>query len=1039
MSNFRQVLNLTEQDRYILGSTGEKIIADRYLQKGGKLEVGATVMAVVDPETSFHDLGTVTEIKTVNRKKMITVKLRDGFEIELESDRVDVLKETSPVQMNARIAKGVTAHFKKDREKYEKLFRDELLNNFNYVPGGRINASMGTGVQTTSYNCFVIPNVGPRPKDYAESFGRTLEIQARSGGVGMNLSFVPPQGTLTEPREVRRSDVQLVMDVWHPDLLSFLSENYANSTKVVRISKEFKKALETNANWTFEFPDHKAVKDYDQLWFGDLGKWKSAGLPIIEGDVIPARELYAKIVEAGVSMVDEVLVFFKEVHTGDNRNTIATALGDQWEYQLDGHQVAVNLSSLRPRYAKVLGVNGRSSGAYSWGTLYDKGNWAYAQGFGPVAVAEIMSTGCLLIIQGGSRRGALMIVLNDWHQDIFKFINAKRDMSLINGANISVGFSEEFMASLKENGDWNLGYVKEELFKQYEFKYYVKKSDFVKTEVVKAEEIWENMMESAWASAEPGVIFMGRYNQMSNSFGLGHEIIATNPCGEQGIPGFAVCNLGAVNLAQMANGWHDQLEKRAFKNKTLEKQIRKELEKHFDEEEVEIYLYNIKWEELEKITRLGLRFQNAIIDATYYPFEENKKQQLGERRVGLGFMGLHDLMIYNGVQYGTDESEKFCDVVIGMMAEWCYLESVELAKEEGSFPFYKQDEFLSSRYMKQMAKEKPHVVAAIKKYGIRNVTSMTVAPTGTTGTLVGVSTGCEPHYAWEYKRNSRLGKFVERVRIVKEYRDAHPEFEVYDDYSDLPSYFVTSMDLTPEEHVNVQASLQKWIDSSISKTCNAPSDYTVENVRALYELAYERGAKGVTIYRNKSRDSQVLEVEEKEEVKAPVQVVEAPKPARSQNRKPVLYGATYEKATPLGDAFITINDDPEDNLAREILINIGKAGTDIFAFSEIIGRLATLYLKESDNPSKEAKIVKHLSGIGGQNSVGFGPNKITSVGDAVAKALVEHAENFPLRKIAKQPTVHAKSKADESEETQVSSLRNAMHDRDLCPNCQVGS
>ena len=330
-------------------------------------------------------------------------------------------------------------------------------------------------------------------------------------------------------------------------------------------------------------------------------------------------------------------------------------------------------------------------------------------------------------------RGALMIVLNDWHQDIFKFINSKRDMDLITGANISVGFSEEFMSSLKEKSNWNLGYVKEELFKQYEYKYFVDKTDFIKTEVVKAEEIWENMMDAAWTSAEPGVVFMGRYNEMSNSYHLGYEVIATNPCGEQGIPGFSVCNLGAVNLAFMANGWFDQMDIRSFKNKKLEKQIRKELQKHFDDEMTERLLYNIKWEELEKVTRLGLRFQDAIIDATFYPFEENKKQQLGERRVGLGFMGLHDLMIYNGVRYGSEDSEKFCDVLIGMMAEWCYLESIELAKENGPFPFYKQEEFLSSGYMKQMAKEKPHVVAEIKKHGIRNVTSMTIAPTGTTG------------------------------------------------------------------------------------------------------------------------------------------------------------------------------------------------------------------------------------------------------------------------------------------------------------------
>ena len=302
-------------------------------------------------------------------------------------------------------------------------------------------------------------------------------------------------------------------------------------------------------------------------------------------------------------------------------------------------------------------------------------------------------------------------------------------------------------------------------------------------------------------------------------------------------------------------------------------------------------------------------------------------------------------------------------------------------------------------------------------------------------TSVGVSTGCEPYYAWEYLRNSRLGQFTEKIRIVKEYRDTHPEFEVQDDFSDLPDYFVTSMDLTPEEHVIVQATLQKWIDSSISKTCNAPEDYTVEDVRALYELAYERGAKGVTIYRDGSRSEQVLETkkdEPKEEAKAPEASPAAPK---SRKREGVLFGATYKKPTPLGDAFITINDDSE-GLAREIIINIGKAGSEIFAMSETIGRLATLYLKESDNPKREAKIVKHLSGIGGQNSVGFGSNKITSVADAVAKALVEHAETFPLRKLKEQAAIEVNVVEEEKKGKPESSLRKASIQRDLCPNCQ---
>lgn len=566
---------------------------------------------------------------------------------------------------------------------------------------------------------------------------------------------------------------------------------------------------------------------------------------------------------------------------------------------------------------------------------------------------------------------------------------------------------------------------------------------------------------------------------------------------EQGLPGYAVCNLGAVNLAKVANGWYDRpTAKTEFKNKELEVRIKKELLRFFSEERAEFFLYHINWELLEEITRVGLRFQDAIIDSTFYPFDANRKQQLAERRVGLGIMGLHDLMLLCGVEYGSEESDGFSDVVMGMIAEWCYLESAELAKENGPFPNYKEELFLSSGYMAQMAERKPHVIEVIKKYGVRNVTNMTIAPTGTTGTMVGISTGCEPYFAWEYFRNSRLGMFMEAVDIVRAYREAHDHTEkkytkgylapgqveimpeelkgktkeeieeyregTYDEFDDLPSVFVTAMSLTPEQHVRVQAALQRWIDSSISKTCNAPSDYKVEDVKALYEKAYELGCKGVTIYRDQSRDTQVLEtkredkkgkdvVSSQEEVAVMAeQVSEEPRVEYVKKaRNNPLYGATYKKKTPMGTAYITINDDPETGLARELFVNIGKAGSDIFAMSESLGRALTLFLKDSPNPNKEAAIVKHFSGVGGQNTVGFGPNKISSVADAVAKALMEHAETFPLRELNRLKSEAAEKEEERvqqaelpvqevvaaSKETGLTAMRRASIQRDICPEC----
>lgn len=1047
----KTMLPFTEED--YLSPTGERIVADRYLLKDIKketLKVGSLVVAVVDKKRAYHELARVVGLDESARK--VTVEFRDGHRMELAFEDIDVLKETAPREMWRRIAKGA-ARATRDPVYWEERFY-RLQSGWKYVPGGRINASMGTGIQTTSYNCFVIPNVGPRPRDYARSFGQTLEIQARSGGVGMNLSQVPPQGSLVPVSTLRRSNLQLVLDVWHPDLFDFLQESYPNSTKVVRINRAFLQAVEERADWTFVFPD-TSFERYDELWDGDLEHWMKRDLPVRYGQTVPAVTVYDKILDSGVVVVEEELLG-AVLSPGDSRGTIADTLGDMWEHLTAGRRVAVVLSSLRPRYTYVKGVNGRSSGAYSWGILYDKGHQVFAEGFGPVGVGEIMSVGCQLTLQGGSRRGALMLILNDRHADLHKFIRAKQTDGVITGANVSVGISEEFMATKKTGGMWSLGFPRLEEMDEFngDFREWEASGrELVITETLPAEELWDEIVTSAWKSAEPGVVFLGRYNAMSNSWYF-NPIIATNPCGEQGLPAFGICNLGAVVLSKFAAGFEDSGVKVAFADPAKEEYIRRQLERHFDKERAEFFLHHIKWEELEETTRTGLRFQDAVIDATYYPFEENRRNQLNERRVGLGIMGLHDLLIYCGVRYGSEESTKLIDVLMGMMAEWCYLESVELAKENGPFPMFDAEKFLQSGYMRRMAEEKPHVTEAIRRHGVRNVTTMTIAPTGTTGTMVGCSTGCEPYYAWSYFRNSRLGMFEENAQIVDEYLALHPGA----DKNSLPEYFVTAMELTPEEHVRVQAALQKWIDSSISKTCNAPNSYTVEDTKKLYDLAYELGCKGVTIYRDGSRSEQVLALTEEglkreagregrhgggDAEAAASRAAGDPETARKgyvkRKRPEVLYGATYKKETPLGTAYITINDDPEDHLAREIFVNIGKAGSDVYAANEALGRAITLYLMDSQNPEKEAVLVRHFSGIGGYSAVGFGDRRITSVPDAIAKSLIEHAETFPLRRMAQQMAAGAAGGADApgvgGKNRNGRPLRDFNIGKDLCPNC----
>ncbi|MBP1969727.1 ribonucleoside-diphosphate reductase alpha chain [Virgibacillus natechei] len=303
---------------------------------------------------------------------------------------------------------------------------------------------------------------------------------------------------------------------------------------------------------------------------------------------------------------------------------------------------------------------------------------------------------------------------------------------------------------------------------------------------------------------------------------------------EQPLAPYSVCNLAAVNLAEMANK----------DTKTVD------------------------FKKLEQTVKTGVRMQDNVIDATPYFLEENKKQALGERRVGLGVMGMHDLLIYCETEYGSKAGNELIDKLFEAIATTAYRESIELAKEKGSFPFLigKTDEetkelreaFINTGYMKKMPED---IREAILENGIRNSHLLTVAPTGSTGTMVGVSTGLEPYFSFSYYRSGRLGKFIEvKASIVQEYLDRNPEA----DPNNLPKWFVASMDLTPEAHADTQCVIQRWVDSSISKTVNAPRGYKVDQVESVYRRLYNGGAKGGTVYVDGSRDSQVLTLKAEE-------------------------------------------------------------------------------------------------------------------------------------------------------------------------------
>ncbi|WP_405110860.1 adenosylcobalamin-dependent ribonucleoside-diphosphate reductase [Paenibacillus sp. FSL K6-1217] len=667
-------------------------------------------------------------------------------------------------------------------------------------------------------------------------------------------------------------------------------------------------------------------------------------------------------IAAGAGASEELTLFncYVVPSPKDSRGGIMQTLSEMTEIMARGGGVGINLSSLRPRRAIVRGVNGSSSGSVSWGGLF-----SYTTG---------------LIEQGGSRRGALMLMINDWHPDVLDFITVKQTMGQVTNANLSVCVSNSFMKAVKEDLDWELVFPDttdpdyDTLWDGDLDKWKADNRRVIPYRTVRARDVWHTIIQSAWKSAEPGVVFMEYYNQMSNSWYF-NPIICTNPCGEQGLPGWGVCNLSAVNLS-----------------------------KFYDAEN-----HDVDWADLATTTRYSVRFLDNVIDKTPYHFPENEANQKLERRVGLGTMGLAELMIKLNIRYGSPESLEFLDKLYGFMAREAYLASAEIAGEKGSFQAFDTDPYLQSGFMRNITEVYPEVGESIRKHGMRNVTVITQAPTGSTGTMVGTSTGIEPYFAFKYFRQSRLGYDEQFVPIAQEWLEAHPGEE-------LPEYFVTSMDLSAKDHIRVQAAIQRWVDSSISKTANCPSDFTVEETAELYEMAFDLGCKGVTIYRDGSRDVQVLETAKKEDKKESQAVVEpvetkeappaapatvstapAPQPAASgvdkqyKKRPQVLRGATYKINTPFGMAYITIND--LDGIPAEIFLNVGKAGSDVFAMAEALGRVCSLFLRYGDHGEKVGLLIKHLKGIGGSGAIGFGANRVESIADAVAKALETHVLN----------------------------------------------
>ena len=641
---------------------------------------------------------------------------------------------------------------------------------------------------------------------------------------------------------------------------------------------------------------------------------------------------------------------------------------------------------------------------------------------GPVGFLEAYDRAFDVIAQGGTRRGANMAVLNVEHPDIEEFISSKAEEGKLTNFNISVGITDAFMEAVANDEDFDL--INPRTGKVWK--------------TVSASEIFDKIAQYAHRNGEPGLLFLDAANR-TNPVPHLYKLEATNPCGEQWLGPYENCCLGSVNLAQ-----------------------------HITDDG------KIDWEKLAETVTNTTRFLDNVVEVNaYVPSVPQLKEAAHRvRRIGMGIMGLADIMYATGVRYGSPESIELAGQVMEFVRYQAMKTSIELAQKRGPFPAIK-----GSIYDPEDLKWSPPeplqpytldfgrpevdwdaIVAGIKTYGIRNGAQTTIAPTGTIGTVTGCEGyGCEPVFALAYTRyvkesegdvaltyaSPKFLKALEDEGIDEDLKNQIIEQVKHDgtcqSVDAIPEKirhtFVVSMDISPEEHVLMQAALQRFVDNSISKTINFPPDATVDDVKKVYRMAWELGLKGLTVYVTGSRQEVVLETKAVAEAKKggnglTAHAQEESTLISSPQRRPRpsrLMGLTYRRATPLGTAYVTINQTDEKE-PFEVFMNVGKAGSDVAAVSEALGRLISYILRMPSylTPTERLQqVIYQLAGIGGGRPLGFGPQRVRSLPDAIAQVLDEYLrENIVL-----QTAVHDDAPAAGQLELPLNQIG------DLCPEC----
>lgn len=573
---------------------------------------------------------------------------------------------------------------------------------------------------------------------------------------------------------------------------------------------------------------------------------------------------------------------------------------------------------------------------YDFSTLRPKGapvRGVGADASGPLSFMDVWDAMCRTIMSAGSRRGAMMATLRCDHPDIEAFIAAKREPGRLRNFNLSVLVTDAFMDAVARDADWPLVFGA----KTYR--------------TIRARALWDSITRATYDYAEPGVLFIDRINARNN-LAYCETIHSTNPCAEQPLPPYGACLLGSINLARLVL---DPFSPGA----------------HLDETQ------------MADLVGTAVRMLDNAIDVSGFPLDEQRQEALAKRRIGLGMTGLADALMMCGLRYGSAEAAELAGDWARQINRAAYIASAHLAKEKGAFPLFDRDAYLDGETVRGLDADVRDLIAL---HGIRNALLTSVAPTGTISLVAdNVSSGIEPVFAYSYTRKVREPDGSSREEAVSDHA-VRLFRQMFGDDAPLPDHFVTAQDLSPAEHVRMQAAVQRHVDSAISKTVNVPEDISFEAFQEVYLDAYRSGCKGCTTYRPNRITGSVLEV-------APAETTAVPSAGELMVRSEKLTGATYKLRWPDSEhaMYVTINDIEHDGRRRPLEIFVNSKNLEHYAWVVALTRMISAVFRRGGEVRFVAEELKQVfDPRGGQWSNGrYVPSLVAAIGIIVERHMIE--------------------------------------------------